>query len=100
MGWLTEIWPFAPGQQRAIFNVVGLAIFGLIALNVYSAHRQRVPIQRVLAAFFAEIGTANRAEKWIRVLLIGWLLIGFLVLGLDVQVNGMQLVDPNWAKNR
>jgi hypothetical protein len=97
--WLAEIWPFAPGQQRSIFYVTGLAIFGLIALNLYSALRQQLPLQKVIGAFFSEIGTTNRVEKCIRVLLIGWLLVGFLVLVLDAQINGMQLVDPNWHKD-
>jgi hypothetical protein len=100
MGWLTDIWPFVPGQQRAIFYVTGLAILGLMALNLYSTFRQRLPIQKVIAAFFSEIGTANKVERCIRVVLIGWLVIGFLVLVLDAQINGMQLVDPNWARNR
>jgi hypothetical protein len=100
MSWLTEIWPFVPGQQRAIFNVTGLAIVGLLALNVYSAFRQGLPIQKVLAAVFSETGNFTKVEKCIRVVLLAWLLIGFLIVGLDIQINGMQIVDPNWAKDR
>jgi len=100
MGWLTDIWPFVPGQQREIFYVTGLAILGLMALNVYSAFRQRLPVQKVLAAFFSEISTTSKIERYTRIVLLCWLVLGFLVLVLDTQVNGMQLVDPNWAKNR
>ena len=98
MEWLTDIWPFVLGQQHAIFRVAGLAIIGLIGLNVYSALRQRLPIRDVIAALFSEVGAASKAEKWVRLALIGWLLVGFLVLLLDIQVNGLQIIDQNWAK--
>ncbi len=100
MAWLAEIWPFAPGQQHMIFNVAGSAVIGLIALNVYSAVRQRLPLQKVLSGFFVEIGTSSGVEKRIRFVLMAWLLLGFLVLVLDVQVNGNQIVDTSWTKNR
>jgi hypothetical protein len=100
MAWLSDVWPFVPGQQHLIFNVTGLSIVGLIALNIFSALRQRMPIQRLLSGLFVQIPTANAIEKGIRLALIGFLLLGFLTLVLDVQVNGMQMIDPNWARNR
>lgn len=100
MAWLSDVWPFVPGQQHLIFHVTGLSIVGLIALNIFSALRQRMPIQKLISGLFVEIPTANAIEKRIRLALIGFLLLGFLTLVLDVQVNGMQMIDPNWARNR
>ena len=100
MAWLTEIWPFVPGQQHMIFNITGLGIVGLIVLNIVSALRQRMPIHKVMSAMLVQIPTSSAMEKRLRVALIGFLLLGFLVLVIDIQVNGMQMVDPNWAGNR
>ena len=100
MAALSEIWPFVPGQQHLIFDVTGIAVIGLIALNIFSALRQRLPIHKVISGLFVEIPNASTIEKRLRLVLIGFLLLGFLVLVLDVQVNGMQLIDPNWARNR
>jgi len=90
---LFEIWPFAVGQQKLIFNFVGAAVIGLILLNILSAIRQGLPIQKVLSGFFVEIGTQNKIEKNIRMALIIFLVAGFIVLVIDTQVNGMQLVS-------
>ncbi|HEY7656377.1 MAG TPA: hypothetical protein VH881_05875 [Burkholderiales bacterium] len=100
MAWLADMWPFTPGQQHAIFYVTGLSIIGLIALNIYSALRQGMPILKVMSGLFMEIPNASASEKRIRLVLLGFLLLGFLVLIVDIQVNGMQMVDTNWAKGR
>ena len=100
MAWLSDVWPFVPGQQHLIFQVTGLSIVGLIALNIFSALRQRMPIHKVMSGLFVQISTASAIEKRLRLALIVFLLLGFLVLVLDIQVNGMHMIDPNWAKNR
>ena len=92
---LSEIWPFAIGHQELIFNFSGAAVIGLILLNIFSAFRQRLPIQKVLSGLFVEIGTQNKIEKILRVLLITLLLTGFITLIIDTQANGMQLVNLN-----
>ena len=90
---LSEIWPFAVGHQKFIFNFSGAAVFGLILLNIFSALRQHLPIQKVLSGLFVEIGTQNKIEKNLRILLIVLLVTGFIALIIDTQVNGMQLVN-------
>jgi hypothetical protein len=100
MSGLSEIWPFVPGQQWAIFYVTGLAVLGLMALNLYLAFRRGMPIERAVGAFFSEISATTKLEKRTRAVLIVWLVVGFLILVLDTQVNGMQIVDPNWATKR
>ena len=93
MAWLAELWPFVPGQQHLIFKAVGLGVMGLLALNLFSAWRQRMPVQKLVAALFTEVSTQSRGERYIRYALLGWVLLGFLALVLDVQINGMQLMD-------
>ena len=100
MAWLTDMWPFVPGQQHMIFNVTGLAIVGLIALNIWSAVHQSMPIHKVISGLFVQIPASSAIEKRVRLALIAFLLLGFLVFVIDIQVNGMQMVDPNWAGNR
>ena len=100
MAWLTDVWPFAPGQQHMIFYVTGLSVVGAIALNFFSARRQGMPILKVLSGLFVEIPNASVTEKRIRLVLLAFLLLGFLVLMVDIQINGMQMIDPNWAKDR
>ena len=100
MAWLAELWPFVPGQQHLIFNVTGLGVIGLLVLNLFSALRQRMPTQKLLAAVFTEVSTQSRGERYIRYVFITWLVVGFLVLVLDIQINGNQIVDPTWASKR
>jgi len=90
---LSEIWPFVVGQQKFIFNFSGAAVIGLIVLNILSSIRQGLPIQKVLSSLFVEIGTQKRIEKNIRIALIILLVAGFIALVIDIQVNGMQLVN-------
>lgn len=94
------MWPFYHGQQHLIFSLTGIGIIGLIALNVFSALRQRMPMQRVLSGLFTQIPTNNRIEKALRLMLFVWLVLGFVMLVVDTQINGMQLVDPEWASKR
>ena len=100
MTWITQMWPFNFGQQHVIFSITGISIIGLIALNAFSALRQRMPIQKLLSALFMQVPTNSRVEKIVRVLLIAWLVLGFAILVLDIQINGMQLVDSKWASQR
>jgi hypothetical protein len=100
MAWLAELWPFVPGQQHLIFKAAGLGVIGLLGLNLFSAWRQRLPPERLLAALFIEVNTQSRNERLIRYALIAWLLLGFFALVLDVQINGMQIVDPGWTDKR
>lgn len=93
MGALSEIWPFASGQQRLIFDVVGAAVIGLIILNLISATRQGFPIQKVLVGLFFHVDTKNKIEKNIRVFLLTIAVGAFFVLVVDVHVNGIQLMD-------
>ena len=90
---LSEIWPFAVGHQKLIFNFLGAAVIGLILLNIFSALRQHLPIQKLLSGLFVEIGAQNGIEKNLRILLILLLVTGFIALIIDTQVNGMQLVN-------
>ena len=90
---INELWPFTVGQQRLIFNATGTAIIGLILLNVISAIRQSLPLKKVLLGVFVGIDSLSKTERKIRLLLIIFSLIGFLVLVLDMQINGVQLVN-------
>lgn len=90
---LSEIWPFAVGQQNLIFNFAGAAIVGLILLNVFTAIRQGLPIIKVLSGLFVIIETQKRIEKNIRIVLIILSVVGFISLVIDTQVNGVQLVN-------
>lgn len=72
-------------------------MIGLVAVNVFSALRQGMPIQKLLSGLFAQVPTNNKAEKVVRALLIVWVVLGFMTLVIDVQINGMQLVDMEWA---
>ena len=94
------MWPFVPGQQHLIFDVTGIAIVGLIALNIVSALRQRMPIKKVVSGLFVLTPNATVVEKRVRLALMGTFFLGFIVLLVDIQVNGMQIVDPNWSKSR
>ena len=100
MTWITQNWPFIYGQQHAILSFTGIGIIGLIAVNAFSELRQGMPIQKLLSGLFAQVPTNNKAEKIVRALLIVWLVLGFMTLVLDVQINGMQLVDSKWAGQR
>jgi hypothetical protein len=100
MAWLAEMWPFVPGQQHLIFKAAGLGVMGLLALNLFSAWRQRMPVQKLVAALFTEVSTQSRVERYLRNALLGWVLLDFLALVLDVQINGMQLMDAQWANKR
>jgi hypothetical protein len=100
MAWLTDVWPFAPGQQHMIFYVTGLSIVGAIALNIFSAWRQGMPMLKALSGLFVEIPNASVTEKRIRLILLAFLLLGFLVLIVDIQINGMQMIEYNWVKGR
>jgi len=93
MEMIIEIWPFTVGQQRLIFNATGAAIIGLILLNVVSSIRQRLPFEKVLLGVFKGVDGLNEIEKKIRLLLFILALIGFFVLVLDTQINGVQLVN-------
>ena len=100
MEWLSQIWPFVPGQQHLIFRIAGLSIIGLIALNLISALRQGLPVGSVLSGLFVQVPTSNAIERRIRFVLIAFSLVCFLVVVLDIQINGMQLIDPSWARGR
>lgn len=100
MNWIASMWPFDHGQQHLILSLTGVSIIGLIVLNVFSALRQRMPMQRILSGLFTQVPTNNRIEKALRLMLFVWLVLGFVILVLDTQINGMQLVDPEWASKR
>lgn len=100
MTWIIQNWPFIYGQQQAIFSFTGMSIVGLVTVNVFSALRQGMPIQKILSGLFVQVPTNNKVEKIVHALLIVWLVLGFMTLVLDVQINGMQLVDSKWAGQR
>jgi len=93
MEMINEIWPFAVGQQHLIFNVSGLAVLGLIGLNFFSAIRQKSSIQKVVASIFVASKKLSKTEVVLRAVLLGLLVISFLLLIIDVKVNGMQLIS-------
>ena len=90
---LIKIWPFGVGQQIYILYFGCLAVFGLIVLNLFTALRQKLPVQKVLSGIFNEIETQNKTEKILRIVLLNFLWISFFVLVIDTQVNGMQIIN-------
>ena len=97
MSWLTEIWPFVPGQQALILKIGGLGASALYALNVLLklsvALRQPVALETLVQAFVVDVNARVRAERYATYALIIWVLLAFFALAMDVQINGMQIVD-------
>jgi len=90
---LATIWPFDKGQQLLIFHTGGIVIYSLIALNMISALRQKLPLKTILFSMFSGVSIKNNMEKKIELLLSILLAICFLILVFDTQINGMQLVS-------
>lgn len=90
---LIRIWPFVVGQQIFILYFGCLAVFGLIVLNVFTAFRQKLSIQKVLSGIFNEIETQNKTEKILRLVLLNLLWVSFFVLVIDTQINGIQIIN-------
>ena len=113
MEYIIEIWPFVPSQQEDIFRISGFAIIGLTILNIASAIRQRLsfskivrglftrlnpvrqgmPFSKTARAYFAPIVLKNKIETIIEAILVATLILGFLVLLMDISINGMQIID-------
>ena len=87
----TQLGLHSPGDQIFIFYGLGLIIFGLFLVNIFSAFRQRLPVKRVIFSLFSEVANANKLESILRYILLFLLAIVFMVLFLDIGVNGMQL---------
>ena len=84
---------FIPGQQKSLFLIPGFAVIGLIALNIISALRQKLPIKKLAASPFSDVTKKNKVETIIGVVLYVILVLGFFVVVIDTQVNGNQIVD-------
>ena len=89
---LRSIWPFVPGHQEFIFQLTGAAVVGLIVLNVCIALSHEISLRSVISSCFTEVGRPSRIQRALRVVLLGWLVLGFVVLVVDVRVNGIQIV--------
>ena len=95
---IAEYWPFSVGHQKLILNISGFFIIGLIILNLFSALRQDLPLRKVISVIYTETSNFNKIEKAMRVLLITLLITWFIVLFIDIQVNGMQLINREFLK--
>ena len=93
MEFISQIWPFSPGQQETIFQVAGFAIIGIILLNVVSTIRQKLPISKVISGLFTFVPNQNKIEKTIGKILYALLILGFFIVVIDVLVNGNQIVN-------
>ena len=93
MEFINKIWPFVPGQQEAIFQVAGFAIFGLIALNITTAIRQQLSVSKVLSSIFSPAPNKNKTEKIISIILLILLVAVFFAAVIDIQVNGNQILN-------
>lgn len=93
MEFLNEIWPFSYGHQKTLFYVPGIAILGLIALNIASAIRQKLPLQGLLSSPFSYVAKKSKTEIVISIILNACLFIGFFILLIDVLINGNQIVN-------
>lgn len=90
MDWVVDNWPFIPGQQELILAVVGwIGICGLIVLNVFSLS----PLGK---AWLGQRPTFDAIVRYVRFALYAFIWLGFLILVVDVQVNGLQIVDMDW----
>ena len=108
MEYIIEIWPFVPGQQEDIFRISGFAIIGLSILNIASAIRQRLSFSKIVSGLFTRLNPvrqgmpfSKRARTYlapivlknkIETILVVTLILGFLVLLMDISINGMQII--------
>ncbi len=92
MDTLRAIWPFVPGQQELIFQITGVAVVGLLALNIYIALSQRLSLRTIASSLFTEVGRPTKVQSVLRILFLCWIVLGFFFLIVDVVVNGNQIV--------
>lgn len=90
---LATIWPFDEGQQILIFHTGGIVVYSLIALNLISALRQKLPMKTIISSMFSGVIIKSNIEKKIELLLSTLLAVCFITLALDTQINGMQLIS-------
>jgi len=90
---LASIWPFNEGHQVLIFHAGGIVVYSLIALNLISSLRQKLPLKTIVSSIFSGALIKSNIEKTIELLLSILLAVCFLILVLDTQINGMQLIS-------
>lgn len=90
---ITELWPFAPGQQEHIFKITSFAIFGLILLNVISNIRQKSPVSKIISGLFSYVTNKNKTEIIIGKALYIILILSFFIAIIDISINGNQIVN-------